>query len=155
MEIERPEWDQRRQTAGFIRDLFDIGSPPPSDATLPKATDETHAFLIGAVHEASTMVHQLHEHARARAELLDHTLREVDYQISRAALGLDHFKDWGVGYNTGVDMRRAHLERELTQLRRERRLILHRAWQDVRTLRQELREATAHYKTAVSRLQVL
>ena len=101
------------------------------------------------------MLHQLQEEARARATLHDRAMHELDYQISRAAIGLTHFKDVGVGYNTGVDMRRTHLERELSQLRRERRTTLQRTWQDVASLREEFRDALAEYKSRLSRLTVL
>lgn len=52
-----------------------------------------------------------------------------------------------MGYNTGVDVKRNHLERQLQQLRTERRAAELRTWDDLVRLRKELREAVREYES--------
>jgi hypothetical protein len=74
------------------------------------------------------------------------SLSQIDYQISKTAQSLGEFSFHGVGYNTGVDMKRNHLERQLSLFRRERRETRLRTWQDLAGLRKELEQAIAEYE---------
>jgi len=151
----KPAWDERRPSAELVRRLFDLGRFLPEGKALPEPEDEAQAYLIGKVKDIRSTIGQLDEEAQARAELHDESLRELDYQISRAALSLDQFRGWGVGYNTGVDIKRNQLERELSNLRKERRSALIRTWEDIANLRKEFREAVVEYRSLLSRLGLL
>ncbi len=148
-------WDERKPTGELVRELFDLGRFLPERRLLPEPQDEGQAYLIGKLKDARTVVDQLAGEALARGQLQDESLSEIDYQVSRAALSLDRFAGFGVGYNTGVDIRRNQLERELSNLRKERRSTLLRTWEDIAALRKEFREAVAEYKLLLSRLGLL
>jgi len=66
--------------------------------------------------------------------------------MTYAQISLEQFSGWGVGYNTGVDVKRNHLERMLLQLRNDRRAAVLSAWQDLTRMRKELREAWNMYR---------
>jgi len=153
----KPLWDERKPTGLLVKSLFDLRQflPLPAGKALPQPEDEAQAYLIGKLTDARSALGQLEEEALARAQLHEESLREIDYQISRAALGLDQFTGWGIGYNTGVDIKRNQLERELSNLRRERRSTLLRTWEDIANLREEFREAVAEYKSLLDRLGLL
>jgi len=149
------EWDRRRPTTELVRELFNVDDAQPERKLPAVPEDLAQAFLIGKVKDSRQTVVQLREEAVARAQLSEQTISEIDYQISRAATSLEGFTNWGVGYNSGVDIRRAHLERELSNLRRERRNLSLKAWQDVSQLRKQFREALAEYKSQLDRLGLL
>lgn|GEM_PF-3807274 len=151
----KPEWDEWKPTGLLVKSLFDLRQFLPEGKALPEPEDEAQAYLIGKLTDARSAVGQLEEEALARAQLHEESLREIDYQISRAALSLDQFTGWGIGYNTGVDIKRNQLERELSNLRRERRSTLLRTWEDIANLREEFREAVAEYKSLLNRLGLL
>ena len=154
-EARKARWDERKPTGERVRRLFELERLLPAGKPLPEPTDPAQAYLIGRVRDAHSTVNQLEEEALGRAQLHDESLKEIDYQISRAALSLDQFSGWGVGYNTGVDFKRNHLERELSNLRRERRSSLLRTWEDIASLRREFREALVEYKSLFGRLGLL
>jgi hypothetical protein len=112
-------------------------------------------YLVGKLLDTRGTIDQLAREAQARAQLHEESLREIDYQVSKAAFSLDQFSHWGIGYNTGVDFKRNHLEREISNLRKERRSTLVRTWEDIASLRKEFREAVAEYKSLLSRLGLL
>ncbi len=85
----------------------------------------------------------------------DQSVAEIDYQITQAASSLEQFSNWGIGYNTGVDVKRNFLERELSNLRKERRSLLVRTWDDIGRLRKEFRQLVREYKAMLSRLDLL
>ena len=148
-------WDECRPTGGLVKTLFDLRRFLPERKPLPEPQDEAQAYLIGKLKDARSTVDQLEEEALARAKLQDESLAEIDYQISRAALSLDHFTGFGVGRNVGVDIKRNQLERELSNLRKERRSTFLRTWEDIASLRKEFREAVVEYKSLLSRLGLL
>lgn len=74
---------------------------------------------------------------------------EIDQEIQYAAISLEKFSHFGVGYNKGVDMKRNFLERELSELRSERRSGEARAWTDMVRLRNEFSEALTTYREAL------
>ena len=153
--LPKDPWDVRRPTGQLVEELFDLGRLLPDRKFLPEPADEAQSYLIGKLKDARATIDQLQADALARAELHHESLREIDYQISRAAFSLDQFSHWGIGYNTGVDIKRNLLERELSNLRKDRRSTLLRAWEDIASVRKEFREAVAEYKSLLSRLGLL
>ena len=98
---------------------------------------------------------QLRQEIETRVELHDYFLARLDYQIREAAFSLSQVSSWGIGYNTGVDVKRNFLERQLAQFRKERRETELRAWEDIVDLRKELREATAEYRELRRRYRLM
>jgi hypothetical protein len=58
---------------------------------------------------------------QVRIEIRSKFDKEMEYQISKAAFSLGEFKFWGLGYNTGVDVKRNKLERQLASSRKARK----------------------------------
>lgn len=90
-------------------------------------------------------VDQLRNEIESRRGLHKAFVSELNRQIRYAKSSLEKFRSWGVGYNTGVDVKRNHLERLLQQLRGDRRSAQLKTWDDLIRLRKELREATTEY----------
>ncbi len=80
---------------------------------------------------------------------------ELDYQISRAAFSLSEFNRWGLGYNTGVDVKRNMLEKQLADLRREKRRTELQCWEDIISLRKDLRKTAEEYNGLLNRKDIL
>ncbi|MGH7774064.1 MAG: hypothetical protein ACREQA_17710 [Candidatus Binatia bacterium] len=151
----KPPWDERRPTGELVKELFDLRRVLPREKPLPEPQDEAQAYLIGKLKDARAAVAQLQEEGLARAQLHDESTREIDYQISRAALSLDQFTGIGISQYAGIEIRRAHLERQLANFRRDRRSTFLKTWEDIGKLRKEFREAVVEYKSLLSRLGLL
>lgn len=151
---KRP-WDERKPTGELVKELFDLGPFLPEGKPLPVPRDEAQAYLTAKLKDARLTVAQIQAEALARGQLHDESIREIDYQISRAALSMDQFTGIGISHYTGIEIRRAHLERQLANFRRDRRTAFLRTWEDIAKLRKEFREAVIEYKSLLSRLGLL
>ena len=98
---------------------------------------------------------QINKEIYLRFEMKNKFDTELDYQISRAAFSLGQFKFWGLGYNTGVDVKRNMLERQLADFRREKRRIELQDWEDIIGLRKDLRKVLEEYKTLITRKEAM
>lgn len=94
---------------------------------------------------------QLEQELETRVELHDYFLGQLDYQISLTAQSLGELAGFGTGYNTGVDVKRNLLERQLTQLRKDRRDVELKTWDDMIRLRRDLRDAQSEYRELLRR----
>lgn len=139
----------------MVKELFNLKRFFPEGKPLHEPQDEAQAYLIGKLKDARATVAQLQEEAVARAQLHDESIREIDYQISRAALSLDQFTGWGISHYAGIEIRRAHLERMLANFRKDRRAAFLKTWEDMASLRKEFREAVVEYKSLLNRLGLL
>lgn len=148
-------WDERRLTAELVKQLFDLGRFLPERKPLPEPEDDAQAYVVGKLKDTGSTINQLEEEALARAQLHDESIGEIDYQISRAALSLDQFTGIGISQYAGIEIRRAHLERQLANFRRDRRGAFLKTWEDIASLRKEFREAVVEYKSLLSRLGLL
>ena len=96
-------------------------------------------------------VRKLHPERRCTTR----ALRKSITRLRKQASSLEQFSNWGIGYNTGVDVKRNFLERELSNLRKERRSLLVKTWDDIGRLRKEFRQLVREYKAMLSRLDLL
>lgn len=112
-------------------------------------------FFIYKLKDLGKTIDQLNKEIRTRLEMKQTFDAELDYQISKAAFSLEQFKFWGLGYNTGVDVKRNMLERQLADFRREKRRIELQGWEDIISLRKELREALEEYNSLLRRKNTL
>ncbi len=134
---------------GF-EDLFRLeGQPMP----LPEL-EPVERYLRSRTDDAGLDVHQIEDEIVSRRRLMDRQLEEIDYQVNRAAFSLKQL-DFRVGYNDAVDFKRNWTERELANMRRERRNLRLRCWEDIVALRKELREAQKQYRDALARRQIM
>jgi len=112
-------------------------------------------FLGERLATAGQRIAELNQETRSRVDLQDYFIGQLDYQIGEAAFSLSQLRSWGVGYNTGVDVKRNWLERQLKELRKERRDAELRTWEDVIQLRRELREVLEEYRDLRRRYALL
>jgi hypothetical protein len=118
----------------------------PQASASPTHQSPVDEYLYERVEALADHIRQLREELDTRVELQDYFLSQLDYQIRESAFSLSQFSPWGVGYNSGVDVKRNFLERQLPRLREERRATELKAWQDVTDIRKELREAENEYR---------
>ena len=133
--VEAPEPD--RVFEDLARAFEAEPSRPPGD--------ELDQLLADRLGEARRAADEATEELRARLRLHRQTEDEISYQIRACQFSLREFTNWGLGYNTGVDVKRNFLEKQLADLRKERRAMRLRLFGDLQTLRKGLREASSEY----------
>ncbi len=143
---EEYEEAKRRATPkqNLIADLLADLEQPAS----PRDLSDISRYVTEKLGTARHRVEQVYTELKTRQRLHAEFLGQIDTQIRYAAFALDRFTGWGVGYNTGVDVRRNHLERQLEHFRTERRSAELRAWDDLVRLRRDFREALVEYQRA-------
>ena len=104
--------------------------------------------------ESNLDVQQLRDEIVSRRRLMDRQIEEMDHQISRASWSLRQL-EFRVGYNAAIDFKRNWTERELANMRRERRSLRLGCWEDIVALRKQLREAMKQYRDARVRKQMM
>lgn len=109
-------------------------------------------YLQEKLTQSRTLVNELKRDVYVRRKLHEQSVEQIDYQISCAALALDHFKGWAVGYNRGIDNKRIEIERTLSELRREKRSVRLRTWDDLVRLSGELLTRQREYYAVLRRL---
>lgn len=119
----------------------------------PKTTLES--FFLDRIYPLKKDIEELRKEINVRFKLNYHFLEEIQQQILTAETSLKEFRFWGVGYNTGVDVKRNHIERILSNLKTERRRLKLRCWEDLISLRKELRKKQDEYSLAKSREKIV
>jgi hypothetical protein len=119
------------------------------------SADPIDQLFAGKVAASQERVGQLEQELETRLDLESYFVGQLDYQISEAAQSLSELHSWGMGYNTGIDVKRNFLERQLAQFRRERRDAELATWEDIVQLRKELREATEEYQSVARRYEMI
>ncbi|HJN19179.1 MAG TPA: hypothetical protein QGH10_27045 [Armatimonadota bacterium] len=119
------------------------------------APDALGAYLTHTLGESSQRADAAERDASLRLRLHRQAKEEIGYQILCCQSSLKAFTGWGLGYNTGVDVKRNFLEKQLADLRRERRALEIRAFDDLRTLRRELRDMASAHERAYYRLSLM
>lgn len=112
-------------------------------------------FFTYKVKDLREAIDHIKKEISVRFEMKKEFDKELDYQLSKAAFSLSEFKRWGLGYNTGVDVKRNMLEKQLTDFRREKRRTELQCWEDIISLRKDLRNTLEEYKTLLNRKEVL
>ena len=153
--FEFDEWDllwrefgeakrQVHRKPNLVQELF-ADLEIPGEAARPF---EIESYFADRVDSVQRRLDQTGKELQTRLTLHAAFKEEIDAQIGYCQVSLQKFAGWGVGYNTGVDMKRSNLERQLQQLRSERRRTEVQAWDDVVRLRKELHEALQEYRGA-------
>ncbi len=145
------EWteEQEEKETGF-EELFKL----QDQATAQPGLEPVDRYLRSHIDDANVDVQQLRDEIVSRQRLMDRQIEELDYQVSRASFSLKQL-DFRVGYNAAVDFKRNWTERELANFRRERRNLRVRCWEDIVSLRKQLREAMKQYKDARARRELM
>lgn len=141
-----------------VKDLLEELSLVPELARAPEEIKPIEPFDVYFSEKLGSLrdtVDQVSAEITTRHEFADKFLYQIDYQIRECASSLSEFDRWGLGYNTGVDKKRNHLERMLSDLRKERRATELRCWEDIVALRKDLRETLTEYKDIIRRGRML
>lgn len=141
LELEIEKILESRKAKRVIEKL--IAEPPAEEGATPG--EPVEAYFEQRAAKLRQQIRQLKDEIEARYEMESQFLHQLDYQIGKAATSLKEFQFWGIGYNTGVDVKRNFLERQLADLRKERRNTELKTWEDIIALRKELREALGEY----------
>jgi hypothetical protein len=129
-----------------------ISREPSKEKKEPKEFADFFTYEIKDLRES---IDQINKEISIRLDIKDEFDKELDYQLSKAAFSLSEFKRWGLGYNTGVDVKRNLLEKQLQDLRREKRRTELQCWEDIISLRKDLRNTLDEYRTLLNRKEVL
>jgi len=100
-------------------------------------------------------IREIQVQLKARGDLRDYFLNELDENVSHLYDYIHDIKHWEPGYKPSVDQRRSSLERELLDLREERRTQVLSFWRDVSDLEKELRTLEQEYEKAKRRKELL
>jgi hypothetical protein len=147
IDVDYDEINRAKKKRDLIRELFDTGRTENGIKAFQEAPD----FIESRLKELRSTIGQLNKQIYLRVEMKKQFDEEMEYQLSRAALSLSHFKFWGLGYNTGVDVKRNMLERQLVDFRKEKRKTELQCWEDMISLKRELRTILDEYKMLVTR----
>lgn len=79
----------------------------------------------------------------------------IDSKIDNFLHELRELKHWTLGNNPSIEARRIHLEKELLQLEKEKRINNLSCWKDLLWLKKDLREAVSEYKSLMRMKNVL
>jgi len=151
-EIER-EFEEACKRAR-MDPLKELLKAPEFKEARPKES-EWEEFLSGKMAEMAQTIEQLKEEIEVRRGLRDYFVGEIDQEMLYARSSLKEFTHFGLGYNVGVDVKRNFLEKQLTELRKERRRMQQQCFDDLIDLRKQLREALAEYKELLRRRRLL
>jgi hypothetical protein len=83
---------------------------------------------------------QIASDIKSRRSLNKMFLKHLNQEIRDTEFQLKEIKSWQLGNNASIESRRIHLEKELTQLKRQKREWLTDSWKDIQSLRKELRQ---------------
>jgi len=85
-------------------------------------------------------IDQITSDIKSRRSLNKMFLKHLNQEIRETEFQLKEIKSWQLGNNASIESRRIHLEKELTQLKRQKREWLTDSWKDIQSLRKELRQ---------------
>jgi hypothetical protein len=119
----------------------------PKNEPQHEATD----FIENRMKDLKGKIDQINKEINLRFEMKNQFDEQMEYQLSRATFSLGQFKFWGLGYNTGVDVKRNMLEKQLVDFRKEKRRTELQCWEDIISLRKELRAVIEEYKMLARR----
>jgi len=129
-------------------DELDSLATRPEIRRPPGPSEPVDSYFNDKVTGLRHNINQINEEITSRKVLMDRSLDKIDYQITRAASSLEKLV-FRIGYNRSVDLTRNFLERELGNLRKERRASRLRFWEDVVQLHRDQREIIAEYRDAL------
>lgn len=147
LDLEIEEIAKLKKKKNLLEELSAFVEPGIEERK-PKELTEFFTYKLKGLRES---IDQINKEISTRFEMKQQFDKELDYQICKAAFSLEQFKFWGLGYNIGVDVKRNMLERQLADFRKEKRRIALQGWEDIISLRKELRKAMEEYKSLLRR----
>jgi hypothetical protein len=154
LDLEIETLTKSKKKKDLCEELFpsEISRKSRKEKKEPKEFADFFTYKIKDLREA---IDHIKKEISVRFEMKKEFDKELDYQLSKAAFSLSEFKRWGLGYNTGVDVKRNMLEKQLTDFRREKRRTELQCWEDIISLRKDLRNTLEEYKGLLNRKELL
>lgn len=104
-------------------------------------SENNHNFwLEDKITLLNQFIDQITTDIKSRRSLNKMFLKNLNQEIREVEFQLKEIKNWQLGQNASIEQRRIHLEKELTQLKRQKREWLTQSWRDIQSLRKELRQ---------------
>lgn len=153
LQLELDKILSEKKEKDIIEDL--IARPEIIEIKPEKPPEPVSDFFMDKINSMREKINHLNNEISTRFHMRGKFQKEIDYQIRECAFSLEQFKFWGLGYNRGVDMKRNLLERQLANLRKEKRGVELRTWEDIINLRKELRKVLDEYKDALRRYRMI
>ena len=150
IDLDFEEAKKRKKT-----DLMEYLLKP--EEILPDEHEQIEAsdFIDNRMKDLRAKMNQIEKEISLRFLMKNQFDEEIEYQISKAAFSLSQFKFWGLGYNTGVDVKRNMLEKQLVDFRKDRRRTQLQCWEDIIGLRKELRALNDEYRMLARRKKAI
>lgn len=142
---------KKRKKVDLIENLLKPEEIIPDDHKQLEVSD----FIDNRMKDLKTKMNQIEKEILLRFQMKNQFDEEIEYQISRAAFSLSQFKFWGLGYNTGVDVKRNMLEKQLVDFRKDKRRTQLQCWEDIIGLRKELRALIDEYQMLARRKKAM
>jgi len=154
LDLEIETLTKSKKKKDLCEELFpsEISREPSKEKREPKEFADFFTYKIKDLREN---IDHIKKEISVRFKMKKEFDKELNYQLSKAAFSLSEFKRWGLGYNTGVDVKRNMLEKQLTDFRREKRRTELQCWEDIISLRKDLRDVFEEYKVLLNRKEVL
>lgn len=104
-------------------------------------SENNHNFwLEDKIALLNQFIDQITSDIKSRRSLNKMFLKHLNQEIRETEFQLKEIKSWQLGNNASIENRRIHLEKELTQLKRQKREWLTQSWKDIQWLKKELRQ---------------
>jgi hypothetical protein len=110
----------------------------------PESTD---GFFLDKIERVTQAITETIFEMKNRQRLNESFIQGIDSKMANLLHELDELKHWSLGNNASIETRRIHLEKEVLQLEKEKRINNLNCWRDILLLKKDLREALGEYKT--------
>lgn len=139
----------------------DLLSPLETDLTFishkadEEALESEEFFFSDKIELIKQAITETISEMKIRQELNSVFIQLIDSKINNFLHELRELKHWTLGNNASIEARRIHLEKELLQLEKEKRINNLSCWKDLLWLKKDLREAVSEYKSLMRMKSIL
>ena len=123
-----------------------------TDKCHPESADD---FFLDKMELNRQVIVETIAEIKTRQRLNSLFIQGIDSKIANMLHELDKLKHWSLGNNPSIETRRIHLEKEILQLEKEKRVNNLNCWRDLLLLKKDLREALGEYKTLMRFKEIL
>ncbi len=117
--------------------------------------DSADAFFFDKIERIRQVIVETIFEMKNRQRLNESFIQGIDSKIANMLHELKELKHWSLGNNPSIETRRIHLEKEVLQLEKEKRINNLNCWRDLLLLKKDLREALSEYKTLMRFKEIL
>jgi hypothetical protein len=132
----------------------------PDHPNTPFKTDNNHpesaeGFFFDKIEVIRQAIVETISEMKSRGKLNQLFILGIDSKITNLLHDLEELKHWSLGNNPSIESRRIHLEKEILQLEKEKRINNLHCWRDLLLLKKDLREALQEYKSLMRFREIL